>query len=85
MDDGGAAINVLIERIKNISIDVLENYILPVAGALVVILIIWSGIKYITGGPKGEEAAKKSLIAIFIGVIIMMIAVVVVNLIKNIA
>lgn len=74
---------ILLNKITDIAKLALNKYILPIAGALIVILIIWSGIKYITGGPKGEESAKKSLIAIFIGVAIIALAFVIITTITS--
>ncbi|MFH1088677.1 MAG: TrbC/VirB2 family protein [Patescibacteria group bacterium] len=76
-------VTILINRITDIAKKVLDTYILPISGALVVILIIWAGIKYITGGPKGEESAKKTLTAIFIGIAIIALASVIVVIVKN--
>lgn len=73
----------LIAKLKDLSSIILITKILPVAGALMVILIIWTGIKYITGGPKAEESAKKSFIAIFIGIAIIMLSAVIINTIIN--
>lgn len=73
----------LITKLSDIASNVLDIYIIPISGALLVILIIWTGIKYITGGPKAEESAKKAFVAIFIGVAIMMLAYVIINLVQR--
>lgn len=73
----------LITKLKDLISIILTTKILPVAGAIVVILIIWTGIRYITGGPKAEESAKKAFVAIFIGVAIIMLAYVIINLIQR--
>jgi hypothetical protein len=81
--DSGATVDILIKRIQDIAVDMLENYILPVAGALVVLLIIWAGIKYITGGPKVEESAKKTLAAVFIGIAIILLSLIIINVVQR--
>ncbi|MBU1092282.1 pilin [Patescibacteria group bacterium] len=74
----GNFINKIIAVAENIL-----DIILPIVGALIVILIIWVGIKYITGGVKAEESAKKALVAIFIGVAIILLAYVIVNTVAH--
>ena len=55
-------------------IGVLENvggYLLMFGGVLAVLFLIYGGIVYITGGPKGEESAKKIIMNAIIGLIVM--------------
>lgn len=51
-----------------------QKYLLPGAGLIGVIIIIYGGIKYITGGVKGGEDAKKTITAAIVGLIIVAIS-----------
>ena len=78
----GNPVASFIIKIVRIADNILD-IVLPIVGALIVILIIWVGIKYITGGVKAEESAKKALVAIFIGVAIILLAYVIVNTVAH--
>ncbi|GEM_PF-4096010 len=69
--------------------EVLENvtnWVLGIAGALAVLFIIISGIRYITsaGNPQLQESAKKNLTSAIIGLVIVLIAFVIVNVIARV-
>jgi type IV secretory pathway VirB2 component (pilin) len=55
------------------------NYVLGLAGAIAVIYLIWAGIQYITGGAKGAEAAKASIVNAIIGVVVILLSYVIVQ------
>jgi len=58
--------------------------LLELAGIIVVIMIIWAGIKYITaGGGKGMETAKNALIAALVGLMIIALAWAIIYFIGN--
>jgi len=48
-----------------------NNFLLPVAGAIIVIMIIWGGLQYVQGNAEG---GKKTLTAAIIGLIIIALA-----------
>lgn len=50
------------------------GWMLGLAGALVVVYLIYGGIVYITGGPKAEESAKKIIMNSLIGLVVITIA-----------
>lgn len=69
-------------------LEVLENigdWLLALSGALAVLFLIYGGIIYITGGPKGEENAKKIIMNSIIGLIVIALSAVLANLALNIA
>lgn len=55
------------------------NWLFILAGALAVAYLIWGGIQYITGGAKGAEAAKGTIINAIIGIVVIVLAYVIVN------
>jgi len=59
----------------------LSDFLLPVAGAIIVLMIIWGGFQYIQGNP---EAGKKTLTAAIIGLVIVVISFLIVNEIVNV-
>lgn len=69
--------------------DVIENvtnWVLGIAGSLAVLFIIISGIRYITsaGNQSQHEAAKKNLTSAIIGLVIVLIAFVIVQIISSV-
>lgn len=60
-------INYISKGINRLSGDLL----MPLAAGIVIIMIIWSGIKYFIGDAEG---GKKSLLAAIIGLIIVLIS-----------
>jgi len=50
------------------------GWMLMLAGALVVVYLIYGGIIYITGGAKAEESAKKIIMNALIGLIVITLA-----------
>ncbi len=48
-----------------------QDFLLPLAGIIIVIMIIWGGVQYIQGNAEG---GKKTLIAAIIGLVIIAIA-----------
>ena len=73
-----------IDVVQNVSISKIllniTNWMIGLAGALAVIFLIYGGIIYITGGPKGEENAKKIIINAIIGIVVIAISLVLVNM-----
>ncbi len=59
------------------------GWMLALAGALAVAYLIWGGIQYITGGAKGAEAAKGTIINAIIGIVIIVLAYVIVTAVMN--
>jgi len=59
------------------------TWLLALAGALAVAYLIWAGIQYITGGPKGAEAAKQSIINAIIGIVVIVLAYVIISAVVN--
>jgi len=55
------------------------NWMFALAGALAVAYLIWGGIQYITGGTKGAEAAKGTIINAIIGIVVIVLAYVIVQ------
>lgn len=53
-----------------------ESYLLLIAGAIVVIMIIWGGLRYITaaGDAKKAESGRKIVLSAVIGLIIVVTA-----------
>ena len=70
-------------KLRDTVIDIITNKIgdklLPAAGALCVVVIIWGGIQYITGGPKGEETGKKTILAAIIGLILIILSAIIIQ------
>lgn len=75
-----------IERFKRLIAELVEGtqkvgvYLLELAGAVIVIMIIWAGLQYIQGN---AEAGKKTLVAAVIGAIIVALASTIVQLVHN--
>ncbi len=67
--------------IKNVT-----NWVLGISGALSALLIIISGMRYVTasGNTNLQEAAKKSLINAIIGVVIIVTAFVIVQIVMRV-
>lgn len=61
--------------------DFIGRFLLPTAGAIIVIMIIWGGFKYIQGDP---ENGKKILTAAIIGLVIIVLSFLIINLINSI-
>ena len=74
-------INQFIAYIKDNITSFLSNFLLPVAGAIIVLMVIWGGFQYIQGNP---EAGKKTLTAAIIGLVIIVISALIINQIVNI-
>lgn len=64
-------------------IDRIVQFILGLAGAIAVVYLIWAGIQYITGGPKGADAAKAQIVNAIIGIAVILLAYVIVNVVKQ--
>ena len=67
----GTDVVVIIQRII--------TWLFTLAGALAVAYLIYAGIQYITGGAKGAEAAKGSIINAIIGIAVIVLAYVIVG------
>lgn len=65
------ALNVLLDYIDQGVTKLNVDLLMPLAAGVVVIMIIWSGIKYISGDAEG---GKRSLLAAIIGLIIVLIS-----------
>lgn len=59
------------------------QFILGLAGAIAVVYLIWAGIQYITGGPKGADAAKAQIVNAIIGIAVILLAYVIVGVVKQ--
>jgi len=70
--DGDA--DTIITAIQNV-----VTWLFALAGALAVAYLIWGGIQYITGGAKGAEAAKGTIINAIIGIVVIVLAYVIVQ------
>lgn len=55
------------------------DFLFALAGALAVLWLIYGGILYITGGAKGAEAAKGTIINAVIGVVVILLSYVILN------
>lgn len=55
-------------------------YLLELAGAVIVIMIVWAGLQYIQGN---AEAGKKTLTAALIGAAIIALASLIIQLVKQ--
>ena len=55
------------------------DFLFALAGALAVLWLIYGGILYITGGAKGAENAKQTIINAVIGVVVILLAYVILN------
>jgi len=62
-----------------VAIERVVNWMFALAGALAVAYLIWGGIQYITGGTKGAEAAKGTIINAIIGIVVIVLAYVIVQ------
>jgi len=61
------------------------GYVLSFAGGIAVLYLIWAGIQYITGGAKGAETAKTSIVNAIIGVVVIILSYTIVQVvIKNV-
>ena len=72
-------LNTLVSTVEKIG----GTYLLPAAGAICVVVIIYGGIQYITGGDKGAETGKKTIIAAIIGLIIVSLAYAIIREVAN--
>ena len=73
----------LINTLTNTLANNIGPKLLTWAGALWVVVMIWVGIKYITGGVKGTETAKNALMAALIGLVIIAAAWAIINFVAN--
>ena len=55
------------------------DWMIGLAATLGIIFLVYGGIKYITGGPKAEEEAKKIIINSIIGLVVIALSAVLVN------
>lgn len=70
-----------INYISNSLTDLLLDFLFPMAGVIVVGMIIWGGFKYIQGDP---ETGKKTITAAIIGLVIVVLSSLIVNEINDI-
>jgi len=68
-------------------IDVVVNILTAIGGIIVVVLIIFSGFRYITSGGDSNRtgAAKKTLIGALIGLVFIVLAQLIVHFVINVA
>ncbi|MFA5010115.1 MAG: TrbC/VirB2 family protein [Patescibacteria group bacterium] len=59
------------------------DWLFILAGALAVAYLVYAGIQYITGGAKGAEAAKTSIINAIIGIAVIVLSYVIVGAVVN--
>ena len=74
-------IDQFIEYINTSFTDLLSDFLLPVAGAIVIIMIIWGGFKYIQGD---TETGKKTITAAIIGLVIIALSSLIISTVSNI-
>lgn len=55
-------------------INLIGGWLLAAAGSLVIVYLIWGGIKYITGGANAEKEAKVIIMNALIGLIVITLA-----------
>lgn len=58
------------------------DFLAQVAGAVIVLMIIWGGFKYIQGD---QDGGKKTLVAAFIGAVIILFANIIVQTLQTLA
>jgi len=69
-------VTTLTEHLTKSAMQALNQYVLPIGGAIVVLMIIIGGLQYIQGN---AEAGKKTLTAAIIGLVIIALALVILN------
>lgn len=67
--------------------DALTNIVLPIAGVIAVIYLIYSGILYLTaaGNPESAKKGQQGVVNAIIGIIIIVLAYVIVNAVAGTA
>ncbi len=68
---GGGALATIQTRLTDIMIVIINTYLLPLGGSLIIIAIILAGLRYIQGDAKG---GKTALIAAVTGLAIVLLA-----------
>jgi len=76
------AIGKLLDTLQSYLLDVGNNFLLPLAGTIIVVMIIWGGLQYVQGNAEG---GKKTLLAAIIGLVIIVIASLIIQEVANIA
>lgn len=71
----------LVNTLKDRLIAVMDSKIFPIIGALLVVILIWGGIRYIISGSAGAENAKKIIIAAIVGAIIIVASKVILDIV----
>ena len=63
------------------------NALVPLAGVMAVIFIVWSGIRFLTSGgdPVKVEGAKKTLTYAVIGLVIILMAFVIIKIFSTVS
>ncbi len=74
-------ISSFIDYINTNLFGLLYNFLLPMAGGILILMIIWGGFKYVQGD---TETGKKTLTAAVIGLAIIALALVIINTVINI-
>ncbi|MFH0905385.1 MAG: hypothetical protein V1826_01555 [bacterium] len=77
----GLVVHQLIDQIKTVLVSFADNALLPVGGIVIVMVIVYGGIQYITGN---AENGKKAIIAAIWGTVIITLAWAMVAALKNI-
>lgn len=81
--DPNVTINELTNALKDTLADRIYPKLLVWAGALCVLIIIWGGIQYITGGVKGAETGKKTITAAIVGLVIIALSGIIIYAVNN--
>jgi len=81
-DTPDEVIGDFITRVTNILRDAIGT-IVPYISIICVIFIIYGGIQYITGGVKGAETGRKTIIAAITGLIIIAFSYLIINQVVN--
>ncbi len=77
---GGSELRQLVGSAADFIRYLLQDFLPPVGGAIVVLMVIWGGIQYITGQ---KENGKKTIFAAIIGAIIVILAYVIIEAINQ--
>lgn len=75
-------LNKLIISLETYVYNIGQNFLLPLAGVIIVIMIIWGGLQYVQGNAEG---GKKTLIAAIVGLVIIVLASLIIQEVAKIA
>lgn len=78
---GGGELRQTVDSVADLIRYFLQDFLPPVGGAIVALMVIWGGIQYITGQ---KENGKKTIFAAIIGAVIILLAYVIIKTINKI-